>query len=402
MNTTWTLDEQQYTLHRFPPNQHDKSLQAWDSADELAVATIREQYQISLNEKNLPRVLILDDLFGALSVGLHEFEPTCLLDSYVSYQAIKQNSAANNLPVPAFLWSLDELPTVDLVVIKLTKNTAYLEHHLKNIRATQPNAKVMALGKTTLVTYATLALFEKYLGNVKTSLAKKKSRLIFADVAPKVETKEMTEELKPDSVVTWPEMSFTLAAYANVFSKGSIDIGGRFLAENLESLLSLPSNLDDNESNGSTPYTAIDLGCGNGLLGLSLLKAFGDIKQPLNLIFSDESNMAVQSARFNVQENFPNRMPDCTFRIDDCLSQQADATADLILCNPPFHQQNAITTHIAEQMIKGAFKAMNPKGELYLVANRHLPYQQCLKSTFGGFKVAASNSKFTIYKCQKR
>ncbi len=280
--------------------------------------------------------------------------------------------------------SLEPWPECDFVIIKLTKNIGYLEYQLQQLTQLSSSCQVIAAGKTTLVTSNTLKLFEKYLCNVNTSLAKKKSRLIFAE-----HTCQSKPEVKSKYPLTiqWPEMKLAISSHANVFAKEQIDIGGRFLVDNLPEL--------------TKGHRVIDLGCGNGLLGLSCLKQIQDSKQQVEICFTDESYMAVGSAKLNVETNFPQLMPLCEFVQDDCLSSQHNSSADLILCNPPFHQQNTITEHIAKQMFQQSYDCLKQGGRLLVVANRHLPYQGQLKKLFGGFTVLSQNNKFVIYQCNK-
>ena len=377
MNVIWSAASGEFELHRYPKGQHDKSLQAWDSADELLVEHC--QQAVPQDES----ILILNDMFGALSVGLNQFERTVVTDSEISKRAIIQNCEANNLAAPAVLDSLEPWPECQTVLLKLTKNIGYLEFQLRQIAQLSHSVGVIATGKTTLVTSSVLRLFEKYLRDVTTSFAKKKSRLIFAQ-----HTSPQTLDVKYPTCVKWPEKRLTLLAHANVFCKDQIDIGGRFLADNLP---------------GFTPgQTVIDLGCGNGLLGLCALRASQNNGTRLNLVFCDESFMAVESARLNVEANFADSLGNCQFIQDDCLSTLESGSADIILCNPPFHQQNTITEYIAEQMFYDAKRVLKKGGELYVVANRHLPYQKALKKHFGGFSLATQNNKFVIYRCHKR
>ena len=73
-----------------------------------------------------------------------------------------------------------------------------------------------------------------------------------------------------------------------------------------------------------------------------------------------------------------------------------------VFCNPPFHQQNAITDHIAWQMFHDAYELLNKGGHLIVVANRHLDYYPKLKRLFGGVNTIANDRKFVIYSAAKR
>ena len=158
MNVQWQIIDKQYDLFRFPKGQHDKSLQAWDSADELVV-----EYVLSNESENAQNLLILNDSFGAISVALNHLSPTLVSDSFISQQAVIQNCDENQLNIPTMLTSLDELPQASVLVLKLTKNLGFLEHQLKQISEANHINKIIATGKTTLVTKGVLALFEKYL-----------------------------------------------------------------------------------------------------------------------------------------------------------------------------------------------------------------------------------------------
>lgn len=88
--------------------------------------------------------------------------------------------------------------------------------------------------------------------------------------------------------------------------------------------------------------------------------------------------------------------------LEQLLGQGQQNQYDKVLCNPPFHQQNAITDHIAWQMFHDSRDALRRGGHLIVVANRHLEYHIKLKRLFGGVKVLASNRKFVILSSAKR
>ena len=111
--------------------------------------------------------------------------------------------------------------------------------------------------------------------------------------------------------------------------------------------------------------------------------------------------MAVASAKLNVQLNFPDRESDCKFIVTNCLDS-FDQKVDIILCNPPFHQQHGVTDHIAAQMFKDSKRVLKDGGELRVIGNRHLDYPLKLKKLFAGIKVIASNQKFSVLSAVKK
>ncbi|KXI30278.1 methyltransferase [Paraglaciecola hydrolytica] len=381
MKASLTLFDQALQLVRYPEHLQHPSWQAWDAADEYIIEYLQERPELA-KAKGLR---IYNDDFGALSCWFANQKPTWISDSYVALRSCQDNLALNNIDsaLVTFRTSLDKIisPT-ELVLIKIPKTTALLEQQLIDLQdSVGPQTLIIAAAKANAIQKSTLALFEKYLGITTTSLAKKKARLIFCQPTGKPKHKS------PYPTHWFSESpKFELSNHANVFARQQLDIGARFMLQYLP------------KANGKT---LIDLGCGNGVLGLSILYKYPESK----VIFVDESYMAVASAQENVQRNLPEALPRCEFQVSNCLDEflnQAEHQAvDLVLCNPPFHQQNAITDHIALQMFSDAKKALANGGELIVVGNRHLDYPVKLKRMFRAVKQTATNQKFSIFTATK-
>jgi 16S rRNA (guanine1207-N2)-methyltransferase len=69
---------------------------------------------------------------------------------------------------------------------------------------------------------------------------------------------------------------------------------------------------------------------------------------------------------------------------------------DAIVSNPPFHQGRADLPGLGRAFIAGAADALRPRGRLYLVANRHLPYEALLNARFGEVRVLAEQAGFKV------
>jgi len=379
MISPFIINDKNLFLDRFPVVQVNRSLQAWDASDEYLVNYIEQQQLINSDTK----LLIMNDDFGAISVNFLQQQVITVSDSFISEQGLKHNIEQNNLSAERLspLSSLAELPDdIDVILYKIPKNKNLLAEQLIEIKnSISSKAIFIAADKAKNIQTSTLKLFEKYLGTTKTSLAVKKSRLVFCQLDSK-------QAFSNPQIKSWPleNTPFSITNRANVFAREKLDIGARLFIKHLPEL--------------TNDKSVIDLGCGNGVIGLSLLK-----QSPLTRIsFIDESYMAVQSAQDNVHNNIIDAEKNCQFIVNDCLTDVEAAGTDVILCNPPFHQQNATTDHIAWQMFKDSYRALKKGGELRIVGNRQLGYHIKLKRIFGNEILIASNDKFVILSAIKR
>jgi 23S rRNA (guanine1835-N2)-methyltransferase len=347
------------SLKRYPERKNEL-LQAWDSADELILQHMKT---LSLSGK---KILIINDQFGALSCGLNDLDITVLTDSYVSYQAIKLNSkdkiiAQNNLN--------DLTGTYDYVLIQLPKNMSFFEdilchltHHLN------PSSQIICGSMVKHMAAASFDLLNKYIGKTSTGLAQKKARLIFTTFE-----KEKVDSPYPLKVKL-ELFEEELVNHSNLFSREKLDIGTRFFLDHIPQ---------------GDYQTILDLGCANGIVGIMAKK----LNPKARIIFSDESQMAILSAKTNYGKFFSDQ---ADFYWTNCYEHQEENSLDLVICNPPFHQGNTIGDFIAWQMFNDARDALKSGGAIRVIGNSHLAYQVKLKKIFGNSKVIATNSKFMI------
>lgn len=75
---------------------------------------------------------------------------------------------------------------------------------------------------------------------------------------------------------------------------------------------------------------------------------------------------------------------------------------DFIVSNPPFHAQGrADRPDIGRRFIAAAAEALKPGGRLWLVANRHLPYESVLDARFGTARIATQQHGFKVVEAVK-
>ncbi|WP_346829125.1 class I SAM-dependent methyltransferase [Pseudomonas abietaniphila] len=358
------------------PEQSDEPLQAFDAADEYLLNHVAEQ-GLTLQT----RVLILNDNFGALAASLAPhaavFSST---DSFLGVQALEKNLVRNGQAydaVPVIPASEPLTGPFDWVLIRVPKTLALLEEQLIRLQGQlAPNAKVVAAGMIKHLPRSAGELMEEYIGPVQASLAVKKARLLFCTPEAK--------DFQPSPFPTryrLDEPKIELINHANVFCRDGLDIGTRAF------LPHLPKDLG--------AARVADLGCGNGVLAIASALANPDAHYTL----VDESFMAVQSAQENWQLALGDR--EAVIRAGDGLAGQEPDSLDVVLCNPPFHQQQVVGDFLAWRMFQQARSALVTGGALYIVGNRHLGYHSKLARLFRGVEQVAATPKFVILKARK-
>jgi 16S rRNA (guanine1207-N2)-methyltransferase len=355
------------------PEQANEPLQAFDAADEYLLNHVHAQ---GLSADS--RVLLLNDNFGALACSLAgRCQLTSSGDSHLGFMALQRNLASNRLAagnvnfVPA---SDTAKGPFDLVLIRVPKTLALLEEQLIRLQGQLAHgAQVIAGAMLKHLPRSAGDLLEQYIGPLQASLALKKARLLFVTPAD-----------KPAAISPYPtryrleQPPLELLNHANLFCREGLDIGTRAMLPHL--LRSLG------------PLRVADLGCGNGVLGI----AFALANPEAQLTLVDESYMAVQSAAENWKLALGERP--VSIRADDGLAGQPAESLDLVLCNPPFHQQQVVGDFLAWRMFTQAKAALVRGGELWIVGNRHLGYHAKLKKLFRGVEQVAATPKFVVLK----
>ncbi|MGR3323805.1 MAG: class I SAM-dependent methyltransferase [Pseudooceanicola sp.] len=156
-----------------------------------------------------------------------------------------------------------------------------------------------------------------------------------------------------------------------VFSADGVDPASALLAD------ALPAKL---------PGRVIDLGAGWGYLSARLLEREGITR--IDLVEADHA--ALDCARRNVID------PRAHFHWADALNWRPGTLADAVVMNPPFHTGRAADPGIGRGFIRATAGMLRPGGRLWLVANRHLPYEDSLREAFGAAEETGGDNRFKI------
>lgn len=156
-----------------------------------------------------------------------------------------------------------------------------------------------------------------------------------------------------------------------VFSADGVDPGSAVLAA------ALPDKL---------PTRVVELGAGWGWLAAQILTRTG--VGELHLVETDLN--ALDCARRNVTD------PKVRFHWSDIRDFSLPEPVNGVIMNPPFHQGRAGDPGLGAAFIRKAAQLLTGAGRLWMVANRHLPYEAVLAQEFGEFREIAGDNRFKV------
>lgn len=135
----------------------------------------------------------------------------------------------------------------------------------------------------------------------------------------------------------------------------------------------------------------IDLGCGYGALATVVLGS----PAVTSLRLVDLDRRAVEAARKNVAD------PRASFEWADVRTLADGGELNFVVSNPPFHDGGAEDKRLGQAFIRKAAGLLKKGGVLWLVANRHLPYEAELKDAFKRVEMVADAGGYKVFEAVK-
>ena len=134
-----------------------------------------------------------------------------------------------------------------------------------------------------------------------------------------------------------------------------------------------------------------DLGAGWGYLAAEILQRPG-VKR-LDLVEAEADALAC--ARVNITD------PRARFHWADATTWRPETLLDAVVMNPPFHTGREADASLGAAFIRAARRMLAPDGSLWLVQNRHLPYDPVLSECFLEVQEVAGDGAFRVVHAQK-
>lgn len=399
------------SLLRRRPDVEAPNLVAVDAADRLLLDTA----DASLRALSPADVVVIGDNFGALTLGalavgtpstgaavLRVHQDPLLAEralaanfaecaKYAFFTSAREDRYVN-LPLEPAL-----VAGARLVLLRLPKSLDALDETAALIAARAArDVTVLAGGMVKHMTLAQNEVLVRHFTQVTAGFGRQKARVLTA-TGPRAATPRSTASATVGGAVgstgtsgsiAWPRVTrlidppIALSTHGGVFAGAALDIGTRFLLEHLDELPDVAM--------------AIDLGCGSGALAVELARR----RPGVRVIATDQSAAAVASARETAELN--GVAGQVTVVRDDALARHPDASAELILLNPPFHTGTTVAVAVGHRLIADAARVLAPGGELWTVFNSHLRYQPLMRRLIGETRQVDRNPKFTITASRKR
>ncbi|XBC43575.1 MAG: 16S rRNA (guanine(1207)-N(2))-methyltransferase RsmC [Buchnera aphidicola (Meitanaphis flavogallis)] len=175
---------------------------------------------------------------------------------------------------------------------------------------------------------------------------------------------------------TWKEIC--IKTIPGVFSYNKIDIGSQLLISTFSK--SIQGNI-------------LDIGCGSGILSVSLAKQSSKVK----LTLVDTHIAALVSSQLTLE---------CNDIIGDIFPSDVYSNIhkkfNFIMSNPSFHCNSKINLSFISTIIKDSVRYLKKQGEIRIVVNSSISCDQFFKYAFVKYNILKENTKFKVYQAYQK
>ena len=374
-------------LLRRRPDVEAQELVAVDAADRLLLDTAADRLRSS------DAIATVNDAYGALTLGAAHLSGRdhirAFQDGIVHERALALNAADQGLQGAYRSCRLDAdlLTGATTVLIRLPRSLDELDEVAWTIAThARPDVQVLAAGRIKHMSLSMNEVLSRYFTDVTATLARQKARVLVASGPRPPAASAFPRSARHDVGLDRP---LELRAYGATFGGAALDPGTRLLLPHLRGLTDPPAG-------PVRQPRVIDLGCGNGAIAAYL--ALADPRLAVHA--TDQSASAVASTMATATANgVADRI---SVTRDDALAAVPDASAGVIVLNPPFHIGSTVHAGIAHRLFEDCARVLAPGGELWTVWNSHLRYRPVLERLVGPTRQLDRSPRFTVTVSSRR
>ncbi|ADP66149.1 16S rRNA (guanine(1207)-N(2))-methyltransferase RsmC [Buchnera aphidicola] len=273
----------------------------------------------------------------------------------------------NNIVHNNLLISQEMIQNCDVIIYYWPKDKSEAKFQLMNIISCCPiNTEIFIVGNNSSGVRSAPLMLKKWIELEKIDSAK--HSILISGLIKKKAIFVLENFFKTH---LWKNL--IIKSLPGVFGHKKIDSGSKLLASTFS-----------NRITGKV----LDIGCGTGFLSASLLYFSPDAILTLvdnNMYALKCSQYTLNSNKFNGKIVYSN------------LYSNVFKKFDLIISNPPFHNDLQINFNIIEKMICGAKKYLTKTGELRFVTSRFINCHFLLNKFFQKYYVIKETSQYKVY-----
>lgn len=313
-------------------------------------------------------VAVLDDVAGALTRQLtaHGVTPRVWCDDIRVEAEVPESPVAEHAQTPELA-----VTGARTVLWRLPRAVGAVEEYAELIAAhADPRVQMIAAERDKHLTRSMNTALARSFESVTASLGYRKARALLAS-GPRSRRPSWPRTARVEA------LDLDVVAHGATFSTNRLDRGTALLASCFDLL--------------PAASTAIDLGCGSGILA-ALLARRGIRVDALDVAWSATDATRLTAEANGVPVNIERR---------DGLNGWS-RPVELIVTNPPFHVRAAKDTSPTRELFEQASRVLVDGGELWCVYNAHLPYLPWLRQTIGPTEIMARDRAYVVTKSVRR
>jgi 16S rRNA (guanine1207-N2)-methyltransferase len=383
-------------LSRFP-DVEDPTLFPYDATDELLVAEALDR--IDTTGLTGADIVVVGERHGAITLSLVAAGLTgirVIQDRLVHERALDSNAERVGIPQDTYVHAPagpESFKHARLILWQLPRAVDAVSRLVSLMGSVADDAVLLTGGRVKHLTVGMNVPLQTNFGPVTPQLARRKSRLLVVHRDPSLHSSPIAPSRKHVNVAG---RDLTLIGIGDAFGGASLDPGTRLMLEAMAKC--------DVQVGGDA--TIVDLGCGNGTVA-----AWAAQRWPqATIVATDDSADAAASADATLEATLgteATQESEASTAVGhgiertrvlraDAGDSIPDASADLVLLNPPFHQGGTVHTGIGVKLIEAAARILKPGGTLVTVFNTPVGHRPRLQRIVGPTEQLARDRTFTV------